>query len=208
MWKKTKKNKIPNPPSRPPGFRTLLPFPGAVVEELEPVLTDSAPLSVVEDGVGVGNVDIIGIVVSGLTREVPRVGAVEVFEIVVGGLTGVVLEVGTLGVVGIAVEGLARVVPGVGALEVVEIVVERLTGVVLGEPAPELAGTDVMSDPDMVDLHSVTCKSQVCPGSQHPRPHGGPPGHNSEQRLSGRHSYPFLQQPSPFGHLKYSGKQI
>jgi len=206
MWKKIKKNKKPNPPSHPPGFRALLPFACAVVEEPEPAFRDSVPLeefspSVVEGGMGVGNVDIIGIVVSGLAREVPGVAVLGVVRIVVEELTGVVLVVGTLGVVGIVVEGLARVVPGVGAIEVVEIVVEGLTGVVLGEPAPELAGTDVMSDPDMVDLHSVTCKSQVCPSSQHPRPHGTPPPHNSEQRLSGRHSYPFLQQPSLFGHL-------
>ena len=63
MWKKTKKNKIPNPPSHLPGFRALLPLPGAIVEEPELVFTDSVPLSVVEGGVEVWNVDMIGIVV-------------------------------------------------------------------------------------------------------------------------------------------------
>ena len=144
---------------------------------------------------GVGAIGVVK-VVGGLTGVVLEVGILGVVGIVVEGLARVVLGVGAIEVVEIVVEGLTGVVPGVGAIEVVEIVVEGLTGVVLGEPAPELAGTDVMSDPDMVDLHSVICKSQVCPGSQHPRPHGGPPWHNSEQRWSGRHSYPFLQQPS------------
>ena len=132
-------------------------------------------------------VDIIVIVVEGLMRVGPEVAALGFVGIAVEELTGIGLEVAALGVVGIVVGELTRVVPEVVALEVVE------TGVVI--------------DVDMVLVlrHSLACSSQKYPGSQHPSgPHWGHPSpHSPEQWLSGKHSYPFLQQDSAFMHLKY-----
>ena len=169
MWKKTKKNKIPNPPSHLPGFRALLPLAGAIVEGLELVFTDSVLLeefwpSVVEGDVDSGSelvdVGLVGVVVEGLTRVVLEVAAL-VVGIVVEGLTRVVLEVAALEVVGIVVKGL-ELVSRVGSSEVF----------------------DVM-DIDMVavPLHNLACSSQMSPGSQHPSgPHLGHPNlHGSEQ---------------------------
>jgi len=101
MLKKTKKKRIPNPPSHPGGFRALLPLADAIVGELEPVPTDSVPLeefsSVVEpdEWVGVAKVvaGIIGTVVEWLTRKVPEVEALVVVGSMELGLVRVVLEV-------------------------------------------------------------------------------------------------------------------
>ena len=133
MWKKTKKNKIPNPPSHPPCFRALLPLAGAIVEELGPVFTDPVLLeelspSVVEGSVGSGSelVDVgpVGVVVKELTRSVIEVVALVVVGIVVEELVGVVLEVAALVVVGIVAEELARVVLEMRSLEIVRIVMK------------------------------------------------------------------------------------
>jgi len=143
MRKKAKKNTISDPPSHPPSFRALLSFRGAVVEELGLELglelvglpstvalpfKEFSPL-VVEGDVGsesaIVGVDIIVIVVEGLTRVVPEVAVFGVVGIVVGELTRVVLDVGALEVVGTVVGELTRVVLEVVALEVVE------TGVVI-----------------------------------------------------------------------------
>ena len=152
MWKKTKKNKIPNPPSHPPCFRALLPLAGAIVGELELVFADSVPLEEFWPSVVEGDVD------SG--SELVDVGLVGV---VVEGLTRVVLEVAAL-VVGIVVEGLTRVVPGVGAPEGVGIEMKGLRLVRVGIVKSVVVSNVVAS---LVFRQGLSLAMQEYPGSQH-----------------------------------------
>ena len=94
MWKKTEKNKIPNPPSHLPGFRALIPLSCAVAEEVEPAITGSVLLeefspSVVAGDAGFG----LGLVDVGLTEvlvEEPKGAVPEVMALEVVGAGAVV----------------------------------------------------------------------------------------------------------------------
>jgi len=64
--------------------------------------------------------------------------------------------------------------------------VGELMTVVLGVAAPEGVGTCVVIDiemvPVIVDRHSLACKSQECPSSQHPSEHGVVPSPQSSEQ--------------------------
>ena len=182
MWKKIKKNKIPNPPSHPPCFRALLPLADAMARELEPVLADSVLLeefwpSVVEGDVG-----------SGL--ELVDVGLV---GLVVEGLMGAVLEVAALVVEIVVVEELTRVAPGM-------VDVEELMRVMPGMVDVEEL-TRVM--PGMVDIEKLTFRQglfgpwQAYPGGQHPSEHLVDPAGQGFRHLfvPASHIVPISQHP-------------
>ena len=193
MWKKTWKNATPNPPSHAPEFRALPPLAGAVVEELEPVFTDTVLLegfsaSVVEGGEGSRaesvDVGLVG-VVEGLTRVVLDV--TEVIGIEGGGLRGVGLEMAALEVVGTDIENEGFENDGI-----------EIDGIENDGIENDGIGNDVGT----VREHSLF-GSQANPGSQHPLPHGVDiNGHGFEQSFSpGMHSYPFSQQPMTSVHI-------
>ena len=115
MRKKARKNIISDPPNHPPGFRVLLLFCGAVMEELGLGLgLPSLPFTV-----ALPFKEFSSLVVKGDVGSESAIVGVDIIVIVVEGLTRVVLEVATFGVVGIVVEGLTTAVLDVVALGVV-----------------------------------------------------------------------------------------
>ena len=221
MWKKTKKNKTPNPPSHPPDFRALLPLAGAIARELEPVLADSVLLeefwpSVVEGDVGSGlelvDVGLVGLVVEGLMGAVLEVAALVVEIVVVEELTRVAPGM-------VDVEELMRVMPGmVDVEELMRVMprmvdVEELTRVMPGmvdveeltRVMPGMVDVEELTRvmPVIVDIEKLTFRQglfgpwQAYPGGQHPSEHLVDPAGQGFRHLfvPASHIVPISQHP-------------